>query len=161
MLIVENIERLEDGEIKRELFDFFANEVLQKIGLLFGMASHEENILQLQGFHLLLKHPEWPLIKDMIVKYRAKYIRYFGRDSAHYNSHEGSIINGIKYLNASSTHHPLLEQLVILYQIKLLEKKVDYNEFGEASKIDNVVLAMTNNKPDFGRLRNKIALLGL
>lgn len=70
-------------------------------------------------------------------------------------------MNGIKHLNSISSHFSLLEKLVIFYQIKLLEKKVDYNEFGEASKIDNVVLAMCNNKPELMKLRSKMALLGL
>lgn len=74
-----------------------------------------------------MRSSEWAPLKEMISKYKTIYVRHFGKDSAHYNSNEGSVINGIKYLNSLSNHFPLLEQLVILYQIKLLEKKVDYN----------------------------------
>lgn len=65
-----------------------------------------KTFLQLQGFHNLVRSSEWAPLKEMISKYKTIYVRHFGKDSAHYNSNEGSVINGIKYLNSLSNHFP-------------------------------------------------------
>jgi len=47
------------------------------------------------------------------------------------------------------------------YQIKLLEKRIDYNDFAERTKINLIMVDATASKASPGRLRERIRLLGL
>ncbi len=53
-----------------------------------------------------------------------------------------------------------MDKLVTFYQIKLLEKRVDYNEFGDKSKID-LIMALPTAVCPMERLRKRMVALSL
>jgi hypothetical protein len=60
-------------------------------------------------------------------------------DMPRFNINEGPLLTAIKSINPDE-HTSLLDQLLTFYQIKLLEKRIDYNDFNEKTKI-NVIMS--------------------
>jgi hypothetical protein len=73
---------------------------------------------------------------------------------------ENILTTNIKTLGSSDDQLTLVERLMTYLQLKELEKRTDYNRFGEESKID---MLMENSRPptDINRIRCRMQILGL
>jgi hypothetical protein len=73
---------------------------------------------------------------------------------------ENILTTNIKTLGSSDDQLTLVERLMTYLQLKELEKRTDYNRFGEESKID---MLMENSRPptDINRIRRRMQILGL
>lgn len=142
-------------------------ELLGRISLLHAVVTEKSNSLLLNGFDELISDGDrFSELAMLVGKYHQRYndkynpngnLMKFTGDSSEL---EGLLMSAIKALVREDQQLLLVDRLTTLLQLKQLERRTDYNRFGEDSKIE-MLMERAAAPPAGNSLLFRLQVLGI